>query len=80
MCSLSSAGTRHWETADDSSNALPTDWSPPYTQARAVNIEMTSYVLLTYCQLKDLSMSLPIAKWIVAQRNANGGFASTQVR
>lgn len=76
----SSDGTRHWEKTSDSNSAPPqTGWRPLYSQARAVDIEMTAYALLTYCQLKNISMGLPIAKWIVAQRNANGGFSSTQV-
>ena len=74
------AGMKHWEKpAAATDEDVMGSWHPPYEQAKAVNIEMTSYVLLTYCHLKNLSMSLPIAKWIVAQRNANGGFSSTQV-
>src|SRR6218665_2255948 len=74
------AGAKHWEKpAEEVSPDAQGSWSPPYSQARAINIEMTSYVLRTYCQLKNISMSLPIAKWIIAQRNANGGFSSTQV-
>lgn len=73
------AGTKHWEKpAEEVSPDAHSGWSPPYSQARAINIEMTSYVLRTYSQLKNISMSLPIAKWIIAQRNANGGFSSTQ--
>jgi CD109 antigen len=73
------AGTKHWQKLDD----IPApdehrSWEPPYSQARAINIEMTAYVLRAYCQLKDISKSLPIAKWIIGQRNANGGFSSTQ--
>jgi A-macroglobulin TED domain len=40
---------------------------------------MTSYALLTYIKRQDLIGGLSIAKWISAQRNANGGFSSTQV-
>jgi CD109 antigen len=69
-------GTKHWEKVSNVSDS--SNWRPPYIQARAVNIEMTSYVLLTYSQLKNLTMCLPIVKWIIAQRNANGGFSSTQ--
>jgi len=73
------AGTKHWEKpAEEVSPDDQWSWRPPYSQARAINIEMTAYVLLTYCQLNDISKSLQIAKWIIAQRNANGGFSSTQ--
>ena len=54
-------------------------WRPPYTQSRSVDIEMTAYALLVYSHNKDVSNAVPIAKWIVAQRNPNGGFSSTQV-
>jgi len=54
-------------------------WRPPYTQSRSVDIEMTAYALLVYSHNRDMSNALPIAKWIIAQRNPNGGFSSTQV-
>lgn len=76
---LFAAGMKHWEKEEDEKQTDPRIWIPPYSQARSVNIEMTAYVLLTYCELKNLSMALPIVRWIVAQRNANGGFSSTQV-
>jgi len=40
---------------------------------------MTAYALLTYALQNDASGSLPVAKWLIAQRNPNGGFVSTQV-
>ena len=40
---------------------------------------MTAYALLVYSHNRDMSNALPIAKWIIAQRNPNGGFSSTQV-
>ena len=74
---------KHWhkDNADDdvTSNSGRFVFVPPYQQARSLDIEMTSYALLIYARRRDLTGGLAIAKWIVAQRNANGGFSSTQV-
>jgi len=40
---------------------------------------MTAYALLVYSLNQDVDGAVPIAKWIIAQRNPNGGFSSTQV-
>jgi len=69
----------HKASSDDSIRPVPEIWRAPYQRARSVDIEMTAYALLTYTLRGDISGSVPIAKWIVAQRNSNGGFSSTQV-
>ena len=68
----------HWEKE--------TPPTPPilYYRAPAVDIEMTAYALLTYVVLaKDdsslIGQAMQIVKWLTKQRNALGGFASTQV-
>ncbi|KAK6619001.1 hypothetical protein RUM44_003383 [Polyplax serrata] len=43
-----------------------------------VAVEMTAYALLTYLERDLMEDALPIMKWLVAQRNDEGGFASTQ--
>ncbi|ESN94945.1 hypothetical protein HELRODRAFT_180052 [Helobdella robusta] len=53
-------------------------WRGPYSQAKSYNIEIASYVLMVYAEKKDFSKSIPIGKWLLKQRNAFGGFASTQ--
>ncbi|ESO03845.1 hypothetical protein HELRODRAFT_191785 [Helobdella robusta] len=53
-------------------------WRGPYSQAKSYNIEIASYVLMVYAEKKDISKSLPILKWLIKQRNAFGGFSSTQ--
>ena len=58
---------------------IPGRWRAPYQRARSVDIEMTAYALLTYTRRRDVSGAVPIAKWIVSQRNSMGGFSSTQV-
>ena len=40
---------------------------------------MTAYALLTYSLNDKINDAVQIAKWIIAQRNPNGGFSSTQV-
>ncbi|EHH66052.1 hypothetical protein EGM_02955, partial [Macaca fascicularis] len=57
-----------------------------YSQPRApsAEVEMTSYVLLTYLTVQpapsseDLSVASRIVKWITKQQNPQGGFSSTQ--
>ncbi|XP_042300687.1 C3 and PZP-like alpha-2-macroglobulin domain-containing protein 8, partial [Sceloporus undulatus] len=39
---------------------------------------MTAYALLTYTVLGDVASALPVVKWLSQQRNALGGFSSTQ--
>lgn len=40
---------------------------------------MTAYGLLTYTLQGDVASALPVVKWLSQQRNALGGFSSTQV-
>jgi len=44
----------------------------------SINIEMTSYGLLAFMEAGKVSESFSIAKWLITQRNENGGFQSTQ--
>lgn len=44
----------------------------------AVNIEMTAYTLLAYIEAGREVDGISIMKWLVTQRNKNGGFQSTQ--
>lgn len=45
----------------------------------SAEVEMTAYGLLTYTLLGDVASALPVVKWLSKQRNALGGFSSTQV-
>ncbi|XP_046483767.1 CD109 antigen isoform X3 [Neodiprion pinetum] len=61
------------------SKPIPEDNKNPwYSLPSSVDVEMTSYALLTYLRRNMVADSLPIMKWLVSQRNADGGFASTQ--
>jgi len=69
----------HKNSSDDTTGPGPWRWRSPYQRARSVDIEMTAYALLIYTRRRDVSGSMPIAKWLVSQRNSLGGFSSTQV-
>lgn len=52
--------------------------NPWYNQPSSVNVEMSAYALLAYVEANRETESVPIMKWLVGQRNENGGFTSTQ--
>ena len=55
------------------------DKSNPWSAlTTSVDVEMTAYALLSYLQRGLVTEALPIMRWMVAQRNSNGGFSSTQ--
>jgi len=49
-----------------------------YSQTSSNDIEMTSYVMMTYVARDDVSSALPIMRWLTSKRNDLGGFYSTQ--
>ncbi|GLG95490.1 uncharacterized protein GBIM_02438 [Gryllus bimaculatus] len=60
-------------------NKVDSDPGNPWNNLpNSVNIEMTSYALLSYLKRGLIQDSLPIMRWLVSQRNDAGGFASTQ--
>ncbi|PSN57619.1 hypothetical protein C0J52_00529 [Blattella germanica] len=73
--SQSSGDTKWWMKSlgqDEKKN-------PWYSLPNSVDVEMTAYGLLTYLQRGLVQDALPIMKWLVSQRNEQGGFASTQI-
>lgn len=50
--------------------------NPWYGKPNSVNVEMTSYALLALSAANQ--QVFPILKWLIAQRNPEGGFQSTQ--
>ncbi|XP_068693904.1 alpha-2-macroglobulin-like [Montipora foliosa] len=73
-------GLMHWEKDKEVPTARR--WNP-YNRARGADIEMTAYALMTYTLLAEndsslIGQAMPIVKWLTKQRNAQGGFASTQ--
>ena len=76
----------HWEKEKETP-PTPSEffWRSPYYRAPAADIEMTAYALMTYVLLAEndpslIGQAMPIVRWLTKQRNALGGFASTQVR
>ncbi|XP_066457891.1 alpha-2-macroglobulin-like protein 1 [Eleutherodactylus coqui] len=72
-------GLLYWtqETKSDSASY----WSKP----KSVDVEMTSYVLLSLASIKNptkqqLGDMAAIIRWLSRQQNSRGGFSSTQVR
>jgi CD109 antigen len=55
-------------------------WSNDQTVSKpnSINTEMTAYALLAFLEAGRDIESLSIMKWLIAQRNENGGFQSTQ--
>lgn len=57
-----------------------TDKDNPWTKVpNSVNVEMTSYALLSYIKRNMYEDAIPILSWLITQQNDQGGFASTQV-
>jgi CD109 antigen len=64
-----------WEKPKTSENEKK---NPYYGEPSTVNVELTAYALLAYLEAGLVSESIPILKWLISQRNEEGGFASTQ--
>jgi CD109 antigen len=58
--------------------ATDEDTNPWYYRPNSVNVEMSAYALQAYIEAGRDSEGVPIMKWLVTQRNENGGFQSTQ--
>lgn len=67
-------GMKHWEKAIAESD----EKSPWNNQPNAVNIEMSAYALQAFLAGGLDTDAIPIMKWLITQRNENGGFQSTQ--
>ena len=72
----------HWQKEKVAPPTPPSDEF--YHRAPAADIELTAYALMTYIlQAKEdsslIDQAMPIVRWLTKQRNAQGGFASTQV-
>ncbi|EDV25555.1 uncharacterized protein TRIADDRAFT_55768 [Trichoplax adhaerens] len=70
-------GATYWSAVKEAGKQTGR-WYPPYGQSNSLNIEATSYALMTYVLNKELAAAAPIAKWLSMQRNSMGGFSSTQ--
>ncbi|XP_065223295.1 CD109 antigen-like isoform X2 [Planococcus citri] len=65
---------KFWKRKDRES-----DKNNPWTKVpNSLNIEMTSYALLSYVKKGLYEDAIPILNWLITQQNDQGGFASTQ--
>ena len=48
-------------------------------KAKSVDVEMTAYALMTLVLRNKIQEGIPVMKWLMGKRNAQGGFESTQV-
>ncbi|XP_033744250.1 LOW QUALITY PROTEIN: CD109 antigen-like [Pecten maximus] len=74
-------GKKYWILSDEEAEAVSpykSSWRPPVTRSRALDIEVTAYVMLAYVEKNDTINGLQILKWLVTQQNSRGGFISTQ--
>ncbi|XP_027197274.2 thioester-containing protein 2 isoform X1 [Dermatophagoides pteronyssinus] len=44
----------------------------------AVDIEATSYAILTMALRSEVDQAIPALRWLISKQNSNGGFSSTQ--
>ncbi|XP_037371219.1 alpha-2-macroglobulin-like protein 1 [Talpa occidentalis] len=68
----------HW-----SQKPTPSLDASPWSEPEAVDVELTAYVLLTWLSKakltqKEVAKATGIVAWLARQRNAYGGFSSTQ--
>lgn len=65
-------GTMHWEKPTSASEIKTSN------KATSLDIEMTAYALKAFVEAGRLADAVQIMKWLVSQRNENGGFVSSQ--
>lgn len=70
-----SAGMKYWKLSSEEK-----DVRSCYRCHRQNNqVELASFVLLTYVQRRDLPSALQVARYLMSAKNPQGGFYSTQV-
>ncbi|CAG2235743.1 CD109 [Mytilus edulis] len=67
----------YWTYAS-SSSSNGNSWSSPSVHATSIDIETSAYALLAYTGRNLPLDGYHVLKWIITQRNSNGGFASSQ--
>jgi CD109 antigen len=70
-------GLKYWEREPENEASTSNIYLPSY-KPNSVNIEITAYALLALVEADKQPESIPIMKWLIAQRNEHGGFQSTQ--
>lgn len=60
-------------------DTLPSESRNPWNKLpRSIDIETTSYALLTYIEANLLDDATPVLEWLANQQNNLGGFTSSQ--
>lgn len=52
--------------------------NPWHYLPKSIDIEMTSYALLSYVEANLIEDAIPVVNWLLSQANPFGGFASSQ--
>lgn len=65
---------KYWTKEQPATN----ETNPWMYRPNSVNVEMSAYALQAFIEAGRDTESVPIMKWLVTQRNENGGFQSTQ--
>jgi CD109 antigen len=68
-------GLKYWSKEIKNDSKENHCWHP---RPNSVNVEMSAYALQAFIDSGKDSDGIPIMKWLVSQRNENGGFQSTQ--
>nr|ABJ89824.1 alpha-2-macroglobulin [Sinohyriopsis cumingii] len=72
-------GQKHWIREEEEKKEKDSNYF--YWRAPSAEVEMTAYVLMAYIaggQEGAVSTAQPVVQWLTKQRNAQGGFSSTQ--
>ena len=65
-----------WWTKNEN---ITNEKNPNALLPNSIDVEMTSYAMLTYINRGLIEDCIPVMKWLFSQQNDQGGFASTQV-
>ena len=68
-------GNKHWHKDIPEVDKKSPWWT---RQSNSVNVEMTAYALQAFVEAGRETDGVPIMKWLVSQRNKDGGFSSSQ--
>ena len=82
MMIFASDNMMHWERPQ--SDLVGRKPRRSYYQASSSDVEMSAYALMAYLHMgksrsQTIADALQIVQWLTKQRNAYGGFSSTQV-
>lgn len=77
---VSCIGGMYWHEEHNYMTDYKSQYKPNYVPPSTMDIEMTSYALLTFTRRNDIQKMVPIMKWLVSKRTTKGGFRSIHVK